>query len=204
MAIRQTQSALVIAAQHCLLLCLAGCSGNSNSLEKIESSQTTTAVSKPTIQPNSDDAASKGLIEEATSSALIQRGNSSDGDQSIASIHRDSGQEQASSSNSTVPAGIVNSHRKRGNTNATPDAETTLRVIDSLLEKARQSTDRADYGTAFRFTSEAWGVTSAHPNDSRIQKRAKEISIELEIIGPLANSKYSARATNARTTLIEK
>lgn len=205
MTIRQIHSSsIVITVQYGVLLCLFGCYGSTKALEKSETAQAVSAASASRTRPTPDGSDAGGPIEKTIEHALIRIRNPDDGDQRVASVREGLEQETTNSSNEPVPTETDNSLRKPKTRKAIPDVDATVRIVESLLEKARKAKNRKDYGNAFRFTSEAWEATSFHPNDSRIRKHADEISIELEALAAQANSQFSARAANTSTILIEK
>ena len=84
------------------------------------------------------------------------------------------------------------------------DAETTLKTVSTLREKAKKATDQKDLGTAFRNATQAWEAARAHPKDARLRKIADELATELDALGHQLNAKFQKEAESTSTPLIEK
>jgi hypothetical protein len=79
-----------------------------------------------------------------------------------------------------------------------------LKSATSLRDKAQQAAARQDYGIAFDHTSRAWESASVWPKDPRLTRLAAELLADLEKFGEQANLKFSDRANNSSTKLIDK
>ena len=182
----------------CGSLCLPGCSGCGaipKEIPQVESSE-------PDKQ-HSDDSAevpteSKPVRESMGKSSAPTETESQAGDSvpeaTKASLPAETSAPAFSSDSTDSPS----TSRKTGN----PDS--ALNAATSLREKARRAADRKDYGSAFDHTSRAWEAANAWPKDSRLKKLAEELAADLEKLGEQANSKFSNRAKDSNTKLIDK
>ena len=182
----------------CVSLCLPGCSGCG-----VTPQETPPAESSEPDKQHSDDSAkvpteSKPVREAMGKSSAPTETESQAGDSvpkaTKASLPAETSAPASSSDSTDSPS----TSRKTGN------AESALNTATSLREKARRAADRKDYGSAFDYTSRAWEAARAWPQDSRLKKLAEELVADLEKLGEQANSKFSNRAGDSNTKLIDK
>lgn len=182
----------------CVSLCLPGCSGCG-----VSPKETPQAESPEPNKQHSDDSAkapSEGnpARETRDNSSAPTETESPAGDSvpeaTKASLPAESSAPASSSDSTDSPSTL----RKTG------DPDSALNVAMSLREKARRAANRKDYGGAFDHTSRAWEAAKAWPKDARLKKLAEELVADLEKLGDQANSKFSNRAGDSSTKLIDK
>ena len=182
----------------CVSLCLPGCSGCG-----VTPQETPPVESSEPDKRHSDDSAkaaseSHPVRESVGNSSASTETESQTGD----SVPKTT--KASLSAETSAPASSSDSSDSTSTSRKTGDAESAINTATLLREKARRAADRKDYGSAFDHTSRAWEAANAWPQDSRLKKLAKELAADLEKLGEQANSKFSNRASDSNTKLIDK
>ena len=177
-------------------LCLAGCSGCFAPKTQMQPSTPTTA--EPVSTPQTD--------ESATTSAeamTVQRHPSAESvaSNSTEKVPNEENDTSESFPDASVPA-VAGQPSRTGKPPA--DAESTLKTVGALREKARRATSKKEFGSAFSLATQAWEAARSHPKDIRLQQIAEELTVELDTLGKQSNAKFGSKASDPSTRLIEK
>ena len=192
---------LLIAFQLLSTFCLSGCSGCAAKQPPSHRTESQPTADEPT--PNNKTPA-ESSIGNTVQRIPTQKSEPTDdaeraGDEGTNGTRFPSGSTRPPFS---TPQTQAQSRKQMGK--PTQDADTTLKNVSGLMDKVRQAKGRKDYGDAFRLATQAWEAAHLHPKDSRLQKIAEELTVEMESLGNLANSKFSPKSSYASTKLIDK
>lgn len=182
----------------CFSLGLPGCSGCG-----VTPNETPQAESSEPDKPHSDNSvkvpSESNPARETVAASPAQAEPESQADKSVPDANGAS-----SPAESSAPESSGASSDSPSTSRKTDNPDSALNTATSLREKARRAADRKDYGSAFDYTSRAWEAARAWPQDSRLKKLAEELVADLEKLGEQANSKFSNRASDSNTKLIDK
>jgi hypothetical protein len=179
-------------------LSVSGCSGCFAPKSSTERAETTEQTAIPTQEsPKSKAVLAETEIESATFSPAATM------------IQRDSVEDVADdkSQGSDVESPLQTSGSApefSGESASTSDADSTLKAVEVLRQKANRASSQNELGSAFRLASEAWEAARMHPKDARSRQAAEELAVELDSLAQKLNSKFSKEAANPSTRLIEK
>ena len=176
----------------CGSLCLAGCSGCRAISPEVPQPESSTPD-----QPLSDQTA-KIPLESPPDKDSASPVSAPTGTETPA------GKETSEASRSSASAAGDEAKEVSPSPRQSGDAESALKSATSLRDKAQQAAARQDYGIAFDHTSRAWESASVWPKDPRLTRLAAELLADLEKFGEQANLKFSDRAQNSSTKLIDK
>lgn len=182
----------------CVSLCVPGCSGCG-----VTPKETPQAESPEPNKQHSDDSA-KAPSESNPASEAKGKSSAPIETESQTGDSVPETTKASLSGESSSPASSGDSAESPSTSRKTGDPDSALNAATSLREKARLAADRKDYGSAFDHTTRAWEAAKAWPKDSRLKKLAEELAADLEKLGDQANSKFSNRASDSSTKLIDK
>lgn len=83
-------------------------------------------------------------------------------------------------------------------------AAEALAVAKGLQERSSRASQRGDFGAAFDLSSRAWESVSEFPDDPQCSELASQIELELDVLGPKANSRFSNAGDLSSRRLIDK